>query len=51
MKVGIFLNDELIDEYPLAPDFFVEIYDQAKTATLETGVVHEVKLFEDPTMG
>lgn len=46
-KIGLFLNDQLMIEYPYEPDCFIEAANDCLQAIGETGVFHELKLFEE----
>lgn len=43
-KLGLFLNGELIIEYPV--EAFHQAIDDCKFATEETGVIHELKIID-----
>jgi hypothetical protein len=49
-KIGLFLNNELVVEYPNAPGSFIQAAEDCKEAIMETGVFHELKIFNDPTL-
>lgn len=44
--VGVFLDEELIYGSPLNYDNAIDLYDYAKECAIETGKVHEVKIYE-----
>jgi len=44
--VGVFLNGELMLGNPYTYDNAIEALDYAKECTVETGVFHEVKIYE-----
>lgn len=46
-KIGVFLNGELMIEYPYTPDCFLEAVNDCKQAIEETGLFHELKIFEE----
>jgi hypothetical protein len=46
-KIGLFLNGELIAEYPYTPEAFLEAVNDCKEAIEETGVFHELKIIEE----
>jgi hypothetical protein len=50
-KIGLFVNGELVVEYPFGPEFFTESLTEAAYLTTESGIFHEVKIFEDETNG
>lgn len=45
MKLGLFLNGQVMIEYPALPDSYEEALLDAKEAFEETGMIHELKLF------
>lgn len=45
-KIGLFLNNILMIEYPNQPDCFIEAVNDCKEAIEETGLFHELKLYE-----
>lgn len=46
-KIGLFLNDQLMIEYPNEPLAYKEAIEDCKFAIEETGMFHELKLFEE----
>jgi hypothetical protein len=46
-KIGIFLNNELMVEYPNVPEAYLEAVEDCKYAIKETGHFHELKYFEE----
>jgi len=47
MKLGLFLKGELMIEYPINSDIYDEALKDAKEAFEETGIIHELKFFQD----
>lgn len=46
-KIGVFLNGQLLIEYPNDPECFEEAMDDLRYAIKETGQFHELKLFQE----
>jgi hypothetical protein len=46
-KIGVFLNDEIMIEYPFEPESFIEAANDCLYAIGETGLFHELKIFEE----
>jgi hypothetical protein len=46
-KIGILLNDEIMIEYPYEPESYIEAANDLLFAIRETGLFHELKLFEE----
>lgn len=46
-KIGIFLNGELMIEYPNDPDCYIEAVNDCLLAVGETGEFHELKFYEE----
>lgn len=46
-KIGLFLNDEIMIEYPFDPECFIEAVNDCLLAVGETGQFHELKIFEE----
>lgn len=47
VKIGVFLNGRVMIEYPVENECFMEAINDLKEATEETGLFHELKMFED----
>jgi aromatic ring-cleaving dioxygenase len=45
-KIGIFLNNELMLEYPNVPESYIKSVEDCKFAIKETGHFHELKYFD-----
>lgn len=46
-KIGLFLNSELIIEYPNTYEGGLEALNDAREYTIEKGEFHEVKIYEE----
>ncbi|HDR4874155.1 TPA: hypothetical protein QCR24_005062 [Bacillus cereus] len=45
MRVGIFLNGECMEDYDY--EDALDVYEDARFATEETGLIHEVRVIHD----
>lgn len=46
-KIGLFLNGQIMVEYQNTPDCYMEAVQDLKEAIEETGIFHELKLYEE----
>jgi hypothetical protein len=46
-KIGLFLNGELMIDYPNEPDSYFEAVNDCHYAIDQTGEFHELKFFEE----
>ncbi|WP_170959226.1 hypothetical protein [Bacillus pseudomycoides] len=47
IKVGVFLNGECLYEFTNGEDELLDVYEEARFMTEETGQFHEVKMIND----
>jgi hypothetical protein len=46
-KIGLFLNNKVVVEYPNVPESYLQAAEDCKEAIKATGVFHELKVFND----